>query len=297
MLKSNAADRLIAKIKEKNNPSAVGLDPRLDYFPEFLKAKAVDDKSASKIIFEFNQQIINAISDIAPAIKPQIAFYEQYGSAGIKALEETIKYAKEKGLIIIMDAKRGDIGPTAQSYAGAYLANGPLGADFLTVNPYLGQDTIEPFVKNCQKYGKGIFVLVKTSNSGSGDFQDKVLQNNKKLYEEVALRVNQAGQNLIGESGYSSIGAVVGATYPKQARDLRKIMPNSLFLVPGYGAQGGRAEDTLPCFNDDKLGAIVNSSRGVLYAYQKTGDEKNFAKAARQAALKMREDLNNALGR
>lgn len=302
MLNKNAADRLIDKIKQKNNPSVIGLDPQLEYFPEFLKTKAKNNKTTANVILEFNKAIINSIADIVPAIKPQIAFYEQYGSDGIKALEKTLAYARKKNLIIIMDAKRGDIGSTAQSYADAYLANSPLSADFLTVNPYLGKDTLEPFIKNCKKYNKGLFILVKTSNPGSGDFQNQVLKNNKKLYEEIADYVKEVGHELIGENNYSPIGAVVGATYPEQAKKLRNLMPNSLFLVPGYGAQGGSAKDVLSCFNQNGLGAIVNSSRKILYAYQdkvyqKKFSPKQFAKASRQAALDMRDDIGQALNK
>jgi len=311
MQQINAADRLIQKIDDKKNPSVIGLDPFLEHIPEFLKNK---HKNASfeavrDTIIKFNKAIIDAIIDIVPAIKPQIAFYEKYGSNGIIAFEETIKYAKKQGLFVVGDCKRNDIGSTAQAYSDAFLGkvnltDGSLiksfDVDYLTVTPYLGSDGIEPFIKNCQKYGKGIFILVKTSNPSANEFQDRIIENKNKLYIEIAKYVNTAGIDIIGKRGYSSIGAVVGATYPQEAQNLRKIMPKAIFLVPGYGAQGGGAADTVPCFNEDGLGAIVNSSRGIIFAYKnekynKQFSEKQFAQAARLAALDMREDITKAL--
>ena len=307
----NAADRLIQKINDKKNPSVVGLDPVLENIPNFIKKKHKGNsfKAVRDIIIEFNKGIIDAIVDIVPAVKPQIAFYEKYGSQGIIAFEKTVEYAKKQGLFVVGDCKRNDIGSTATAYAEAYLgeanlANGTkkqaFDIDYLTVTPYLGSDGINPFIRICESNAKGIFILVKTSNPSSKEFQDKTIKNGDKLYEQVAKYVNKAGKTTIGETGYSSIGAVVGATYPKIAQKLRKIMPKAIFLVPGYGAQGGSAADIVPCFNKDGLGAIVNSSRGILYAYQnkkysKQFSEKQFAKAAKQAAIDMQNDITKAL--
>ncbi len=308
----NFADKLNAAIKKTQAPICVGLDPRLDQIPAHIITKAIDEKDrtpegAAHAFLEFNKGIIDAVCDLVPAVKPQIAFYEQYGWAGFKAYEDTCKYAQEKGLIVIADAKRNDIGSTAAGYSGAFLgevdlfgAERPaLDADALTVNAYLGWDGIKPFVEACSKYEKGIFVLVKTSNPSSGDLQDRDLigdVENMKAYELMAHYVESWGADLIGESGYSSIGAVVGATYPAQAKVLRKIMPNSIFLVPGYGAQGGGAEDVKPCFNEDGLGAIVNSSRGIIFAYEDSDayDSACYADAARVATLEMIKDLKSA---
>ena len=307
----NAADRLIKNIDDKKNPSVVGLDPFLEYIPNFLKKKYLGNsfEATRDVIIEFNKTIIDAIADIVPAVKPQIAFYEKYGSNGIIAFEETIKYAKKQGLFVIGDCKRNDIGSTAQAYAQAYLGEIDLidsskkpsfNVDCLTVTPYLGSDGIEPFIDICKTHGKSIFVLVKTSNPSAGEFQDKIIENGNPLYEEVAKYVSEAGSELVGYKGYSSIGAVVGAAYPYEAKRLRIIMPKSIFLVPGYGAQGGGAKDTVPCFNEDGYGAIVNSSRGILYAYKnekynKQFSEKQFTQAARQAAIDMQKDIAKAL--
>lgn len=272
MTQQNAADSLIKAIKEKNNPTVVGLDPYLDQIPQFLKDKHANNsfEAARDVIINFNKAIIDAIYDIVPAVKPQIAFYEKYGSNGIIAFEETIKYAKNKGLFVITDGKRNDIGSTAQAYAEAHLGKVDLvdgskkssfDADYLTVNAYLGSDGIKPFIDVCKTYDKGVFALVKTSNPSASEFQDKQIKGGKELYIEIAKYINKIGKEVMGESGYSSIGAVVGATYPAQAKKLRKIMPKTIFLVPGYGAQGGKADDVMHCFNEDGLGAIVNSSR------------------------------------
>ncbi len=308
--KGHFADRLIAAIKEKGNAVCVGLDPRLEQIPEFIKKKQVEEhgetfEAAAHCFLDFNVGIIDAVADIVPVVKPQIAFYEQYGFAGIWAYEETCKYAQEKGLIVIADAKRNDIGSTAEGYAKAFLGevdlfgdNVPgLDADALTVTPYLGYDGIKPFVKACDEYGKGIFALVKTSNPSSGDLQDQMVKDGKMAnYELMSHLVESWGSDLVGKSGYSSVGAVVGATHPKQAAEIRKYLPQAIFLVPGYGAQGGGAEDVRPCFNEDGLGAIVNSSRGITFAYQKEEyaknyDEKAYAEAAKAASLSMIEDL------
>lgn len=310
----NFADRLIEAIKKKGNPICVGLDPRLDKIPDSIKRKALNQKDKSPTtmavdaILEFNKGIIDAVADLVPVVKLQIAFYEIYGHNGIWCYEQTLKYAQDKGLITIADAKRNDIGSTAEAYAQAYLGEVAMfeneneviqpifDADSLTVNPYLGWDGIKPFIDECNKYGKGIFVLVKTSNKSSGDLQDLEMKNGKSVYEIMGGLVDSWGADDVGESGYNSVGAVVGATYPEQARKLRKIMPQTIFLVPGYGAQGGSAVDVRPCFNKDGLGAIVNNSRGITFAYEKQGLMADaYAEAARTAVMEMKKDLEGVL--
>lgn len=304
-----SVDALVAKIKEKNNPSVAGLDPKIDYVPKFIREKAYAEygrnlKGICEAIWGYNKGLIDALCDIVPAVKPQSAFYEMYGLCGEEVLARTISYAKEKGLYIILDVKRNDIGSTAEAYSAAYLgkvtADGdefePLGVDCVTVNPYLGTDGIAPFVADCKKYDKAIFALVKTSNPSSGELQDLLTEDNMHIYEKVAELVNKWGEDTIGNSGYSAVGAVVGATYPEQAKILRKLMPKSYFLVPGYGAQGGGAKDVVSSFNADGLGAIVNSSRGIMCAYKK-GDwaEEAFAEAARAEAIRMRDEICSVL--
>ena len=242
----NAMDKLIKRIRELNNPTVIGLDPRYDMIPNCIREKYEKNvEGACKAILEFNKGLIDSICDIIPAVKPQIAFYEMFGMEGIKVFNETSKYAKSKNMIVIADAKRGDIGSTAEGYSNAFLGKTPIGdenlsifdVDFVTVNPYLGTDGIKPFIDDCMKYGKGIFILVKTSNKSSGELQDLKLDDGKKVYEKVANLVSSWGDELIGKNGYSSVGAVVGATYPIQIQELRNIMPNTFFLIPGYGAQ------------------------------------------------------------
>lgn len=301
-------DLLIKKIKEKSNPTVAGLDPKVEYVPQYIREKAYKTygkniKGATEAIWEYNKGLIDALYDIVPAVKPQSAFYEMYGLAGEEILSRTISYAKEKGLYVILDVKRNDIGSTAEAYSRAYLGKVDIDGelfdanpvDSITVNPYLGTDGIAPFVKDCKEYGKTVFALVKTSNPSSGELQD-LITDGKAIYEKVAELVNKWGAETVGESGYSAVGAVVGATYPEQAEKLRKIMPKAYFLVPGYGAQGGGAKDVAKSFNDDGLGAIVNSSRGIMCAYKK-GDwkEEQFAEAARAEAVRMKEDLNSVL--
>lgn len=305
-------DKLITKIKQMQNPTVVGLDPRLDYIPEFIKREAFSacgetPEGVAHAFYEFNKQIIDVIYDIVPAVKPQIAMYEQFGTAGLACYIKTVRYAKSKGLIVIGDAKRSDIASTAESYSDGHIGRvkiggaefEPIGADFLTVNPYLGSDSVEPFLKNCKAYEKGIFVLVKTSNAGSGDIQD-IIAGDRPIYEHVGALTAKWGEGLIGEYGFSEVCAVVGATFPEQAKRLRELMPHTFFLVPGYGAQGGTAADVAVCFNKDGIGAIVNSSRGIIAAYQKkpkdgSFDERDFAKAAREAALAMKNDINKEI--
>lgn len=298
------ADKLVARIADLNNPTVVGLDPHFSKIPVFIRQDAERKhgntlKAAAEAILLFNHQIIDAIADIVPAVKPQIAFYECFGHEGVRAYEETIRYAKSRGLLVISDAKRNDIGSTAEAYAQGHLGSvSPFGsplaafdADALTVTPYLGSDGIKPFVDVCAAEGKGLFVLVRTSNPSADEIQGQPV-GDQLLDEHVATLVEGWGRDVIGESGFSSIGAVVGATYPEEAHILRGLMPNQIFLVPGYGAQGGTVDDIKPCFHENGTGAIINSSRGILFAYQETDmPEQDFAKAARQAALQMKEDL------
>ena len=304
----NAMDKLINKIKETNNPTVMGLDPRYDMIPESIRTKYSEDiEGACKAILEFNKELIDSVYDIVPAVKPQIAFYEMFGAEGIKLFNETCKYAKQKGMIIIADVKRGDIGSTAAGYSNAYLGKTPIGqekvsiydVDFVTVNPYLGIDGVKPFIDDCKEYSKGIFILVKTSNKSSGELQDLKLENGTTIYEKVAELVNSWGEELVGEYGYSSVGAVVGATYPIQIKELREIMPKTYFLIPGYGAQGGKAEDIALGFKDG-IGGIVNASRSLMSAYKSDRwkdkySEKEFGKATRAEAIRMRDELNKEI--
>lgn len=286
----NFADKLINEIKKKGNPCMVGLDPRLDHIPNFI-----NKESTSSALFKYNKIIIDSVCDLIPVIKIQFAFYIEHGVEGVEAFKNTILYAKEKGLLVVIDSKSNDIGSTAEAYANAFIGS-TFGADAVTVTPYLGSDGIIPFVKICKEKGKGIFILVKTSNKSSGDFQDKILKDtDKEMYESVASMVNSLGSDLIGESGYSSIGAVVGATYPEQAKVLRKLMPKALFLVPGYGAQGGTAVDTLPCFNEDKLGAIMHSSRGIIFTNDLDMSKEEYSKFVRENTEKMITDIKSVL--
>ena len=306
----NAIDNLIEKIKETNNPTVMGLDPRYDMIPEVVRNKYSNDlEGISKAILEYNKELIDNTYDIIPAIKPQLAFYEMFGIEGMKAFKETCKYAKEKGMIVIADAKRGDIGSTAKGYSNAYLGQTPIGEekievfeniDFLTVNPYLGVDSITPFVEDCIKYDKGIFVLVKTSNPSSGELQDLKLENGKTVYEHVASLVEKWGEDLRGKYGYSSVAAVVGATYPEQLKEIREKAPHTYFLIPGYGAQGGKAEDIALGFDNNGLGGIVNASRSLMCAYKSDKwkekySEAEYGKATRAEALDMKEVLNSVI--
>lgn len=305
-------DRLIDKIKETGNPSVVGLDPRLNYIPSYITDKYYakygnTPKAAAKSMLKFNKKIIDAVYDIVPAVKPQIAMYERYGIEGLKAYDKTCKYAQSKGLIVIGDIKRSDIASTAEAYSDGHIGkvdiNGTVydsfAQDFITLNPYLGSDSITPFVKDCVEYEKGLFVLAKTSNPNSGEIQDLLVEGTP-IYEKVAALIEKWGESTRGKYGYSSVGAVVGATHPAQAKRLREVMPHTFFLVPGYGAQGGKAEDLAVCFKDG-IGAIVNSSRGIIAAHQKEQykdcftDERDFAQAARQACIDMKNDLRRCI--
>ncbi len=298
-------DRLIEKIIEMKNPTVVGLDPRPEYVPEYILRRYQDSdgwtmKAVSKAIFDFNQAIIDQIHDIVPAIKPQAAYYEMFGHYGIRTLEKTIRYAKLNGMFVITDGKRNDIGATMEAYASAHIGAvticdtevEPFGADALTVNGYLGTDGITPLLKCCRERDKGIFVLVKTSNPSSGELQDLRLEDGTPVYAKMGDMCEQWGADTVGKYGYSAVGAVVGATYPEQLSELRKRLPHTMFLVPGYGAQGGGAKGLKGGFDENGLGAIVNSSRAVMCAYKKEGcDERDFAIAARREAIRMREDI------
>ncbi len=306
------ADRLLDAIDRKGNPCVVGLDPRVDLMPDFItsEAQALNSdmlRAAGHCIAAYHKRIIGLVADLVPAVKLQIAFYEKYGSPGLVAFAETIDDAKRNGLMVIVDAKRNDIASTAQAYADALLGHSKafgvstsvFDADCITVSPYLGLDSLEPFVETCREYGKGIFVLVKTSNPGSADFQDLLVESGKRmipLYEVVAEMVNRCASGLIGDSGYSSIGAVVGATFPAQAQTLRSKMPQSILLVPGYGAQGGTAEDVVPCFNEDGLGAVVNASRSLTYNFDNPDlGESDFDRLIRTRTTEMVRDIQGAI--
>ncbi len=295
-------DRLITRILETKNPSVAGLDPKLSYIPDFIKEEAFAKhgknlEGAAAALLTFNKGIIDALCDIVPAVKPQCAYYEMLGWQGVKALSDTIVYAQQKGMVVMIDGKRNDIGTTMEAYAAGHLGVAQVedislpafGGDLLTVNGYLGSDGIKPLIKVCQEQNKGIFVLVKTSNPSSGELQDQCIDG-KPVYRVMGEFCEQWGEELPGKYGYSGVGAVVGATYPDQLTELRKALPHTFFLVPGYGAQGGGAEGVAGAFDENGLGAIINSSRGILCAWQKTGaTPEDYAKAAREEALRMRE--------
>ena len=303
-------NKLVKKIEANKAPIVVGLDPMLSYVPEAIKAKAFAEhgetlEGAAEAIWQYNKGIVDAVYDLIPAVKPQIAMYEQFGIPGMVAYKKTVDYCKEKDLVVIGDVKRGDIGSTSAAYATGHLGKVQVGSnlipvfdeDFATVNPYLGTDGIKPFVDECKKENKGIFVLVKTSNPSSGEFQDRLIDG-RPLYEWVAEKVAEWGSDCMGDA-YSYVGCVIGATYPEMGKVLRKLMPKQYILVPGYGAQGGKASDLAPYFNADGLGAIVNSSRGIIAAYKQEQyakfGEACYADASRQAVIDMREDINSAL--
>lgn len=305
-------NKLVSKIQKQNAPIVVGLDPMMKFVPKHLQDAAFEQygetlEGAAEAIWQFNKAIIDNIYDIVPAVKPQIAMYEQFGIEGLKAFKKTVDYCHEKDMVVIGDVKRGDIGSTSEAYAVAHLGKVTVGSnkisafdeDFATVNPYLGSDGINPFTKVCKEEKKGIFILVKTSNPSSGEFQDKLIDG-KPLYEHVGAKVDEWGRECMGDD-YSYVGAVVGATYPEMGAALRKIMPKAYILVPGYGAQGGKGSDLVNFFNKDGLGAIVNSSRGIIAAYAKEEyakfGEANFADASRQAAIDMINDINGALNK
>lgn len=301
-------DRLITKIKATQNPTVVGLDPTYTMIPSFIKEEMLESygktpKAVAEMFLQFNKAIINEIADLIPAVKPQVAMYEQYGLEGLRAYIETIAYARAKGLVVIGDVKRGDIASTAAAYAGHIAGVDIEGVhmdlwqeDAVTLNPYMGFDGISPFIEACNKYDRGLFILVKTSNPSGVELQD-LLVDGIPVYDKTADLVNKWGELAMGELGYSKIGAVVGATYKEQGIELRKRMPHTFFLVPGYGAQGGTAKDLKEYFDKDGTGIIVNSSRGIIAAYQsdKEVSEREFASASRRAVLAMRDDLQGVM--
>lgn len=305
-------NKLVEKIQKMDAPVVVGLDPTMKNIPDYIIKKAIEEygetlEAAAEAVWEYNKGIVDAIYDIVPAVKPQIAMYEQFGLEGLKAFKKTVDYCKSKDMVVIGDVKRGDIGSTSESYAIAHLGRVTVGSkriaafdeDFATVNPYLGTDGIKPFVDVCKEEKKGIFILVKTSNPSSGEFQDRLIDG-RPLYEHVGEKVAEWGAECMGDS-YSYVGAVVGATYPEQGKLLRKVMPKSFILVPGYGAQGGKGADLVHFFNEDGLGAIVNSSRGIIAAYKQDKYKEmgitpeNFADASRAAVEDMIADIAGAL--
>ena len=303
-------NKLVANIKKTNAPIVVGLDPMLNYIPEHVQKKAFAEfgetlEGAAEAIWQFNKEIVDKTYDLIPAVKPQIAMYEQFGIPGLEAFKKTVDYCKEKGLVVIGDIKRGDIGSTSAAYAVGHLGHvqvgsksyAPFDEDFVTVNPYLGSDGVNPFIDICKEENKGLFILVTTSNPSSGEFQDQLVDG-RPLYELVGEKVAAWGEAHMGDE-YSYIGAVVGATYPEMGKVLRKVMPKSYILVPGYGAQGGQGKDLVHFFNEDGLGAIVNSSRGIIAAYKQEAYAKfgaeNFGDASRAAVEAMVADISNAL--
>ena len=295
-------DKLIDGIIAMQNPTCVGLDTLFDYLPDDMKAGAKTFEDVAARVLEFNKKIIDSVYDIVPSVKVQIAYYEMYGAAGMQAYYETLKYAAEKGLVVIADAKRNDIGSTAGCYAKAFLGETQVNdesiqafpSDYVTVNGYLGSDGIVPFVEQCEKNDKGIFVLVKTSNPSGAEIQNVVLDNGTPMYEYVGGLVEKWGESTIGKYGYSAVGAVVGATHPTEAARLREILPHTFFLIPGYGAQGGNAEMLKSCFGANGLGGVVNNSRGILCAYKKNGG--TYYDAAREACIAMQKDLSSVIG-
>jgi orotidine-5'-phosphate decarboxylase len=286
------ADLFIEKIQAKDSRCVVGLDPRIDQMPGFVR-----DLDACAAITAFHELVLDAVADLVPAVKPQLAFFEQYGIAGMQAFENTVRAAKQRGLLVIADGKRNDISSTAEAYANAYLGRDVFDCDALTVTPYLGRDSLVPFVEACKKHGRGLFVILKTSNPGSKDFEDQPLsETGRPLYEKIAGVLTELGRELVGESGYSSIGAVIGATFPEEGRRLRALMPKALILVPGYGAQGGSAKAAAECFNEDGLGAIVNSSRGITYAFNNPNISRDaFIQSVRENTLRMIDEVNAAV--
>lgn len=303
-------DRLLEKIVELQNPTVAGLDPKLSYIPAPIREESYRKygktlEGAADALLAFNKGLIDALCDVVPAVKPQAAYYEMYGWQGVKTLTETISYAKSKGMFVITDGKRNDIGATMQAYAAAHLGRTDVegetleafGADALTVNGYLGSDGINPLLEVCKAEDKGIFVLAKTSNPSSGELQDRPLSSGETIYRAMGDRCEAWGEELPGKYGYSGVGAVVGATYPAQLGELRKVLPHTFFLVPGYGAQGGAADDVAPAFDENGLGGIVNSSRGIMCAWQKENcAPEDYALAARREAIRMRDEITARIG-
>ena len=298
-------DRLQDLIKEKKNPTVAGLDPKPEYVPAHILKESLAKygeslEGAADAIFQFNKGLIDALCDIVPAVKPQAAYYERLGWQGMKVMDETIRYAQSKGMFVMADVKRGDIGSTAQAYSDAWIGKTQVGdsalpafnADCLTINGYMGSDTITPFLETCRAEDKCLFTLVKTSNPSSGDLQDMAVADSRVVYQVVGDLNESLGKDAIGKYGYTPCGAVVGATYPAELNSLRKRLEHTFFLVPGYGAQGGTAEDVSNAFDKDGHGAIVNASRSIMCAWKKTGhDGLDFADASRNAAIAMRDDI------
>ena len=293
------SDRLINSVRKKGSPCIVGLDPRIDLMPKFIQAGrgAMTRETASATITDFHELILDTVADLVPAIKPQLAFYEQYGLAGMEAFDKTVRAAQSRGLLVIADGKRNDIASTAEAYAAAFLGDHGFRADAMTVTPYLGRDSLEPFVAACAKHGKGLFVVLKTSNPGSRDFQDQRLETTGlPLYETIAAIINDLGHELVGREGYSSIGTVIGATFPEDAARLRRLMARAIILVPGYGAQGATAQSAAASFHADGLGAVVNSARGITYGFKDANISKaTFVKTVRENTQRMIDDINSAL--
>ena len=308
-MEKNMMDKLIEKIQEKKSSIVMGIDPKYEMLPDCIKSKYPKTLDGfAKATVEFFKNLIDETNDIIPAVKPQLAYFEMMGATGLKAFKEIVDYAKEKKLIVIADAKRGDIGTTSQAYSNAFLGRTSLeefeeeiyDVDFITVNPYMGTDCVKPFIEDSKKYNKGVFVLVKTSNKSSGELQDLKLENGNKVYEQVVSLVEKWGEDLRGKYGYSSISAVVGATYPEQLKELREKAPHTFFLIPGYGAQGGKAKDIALGFNKNGIGGIVNASRSLMTAYKsdlwkEKFTEEEYAKATRSEAIRMRDELNQAI--
>ncbi|MBR6771514.1 MAG: orotidine-5'-phosphate decarboxylase [Lachnospiraceae bacterium] len=305
-------NKLVDSIREKNTPIVVGLDPMLKFIPQHIREKAYREfgetlEGAAEAIWQFNKEIVDYTYDLIPAVKPQIAMYEQFGIEGLKVYKRTVDYCREKGLIVIGDIKRGDIGSTSEAYAVGHLGRVQVGSktyagfeeDFATVNPYFGTDGVKPFIDVCREENRGLFILVKTSNPSSGEFQDRLVDG-RPLYEIVGEKVAEWGESHMGKD-YSYVGAVVGATYPEMGKVLRKLMPKAFILVPGYGEQGGKGADLVHFFHEDGLGAIVNSSRGIIAAYQQEAyasyGADHFGEASRAAVEDMKKDINQALGR
>ena len=303
--------KLISKIQKTQAPIVVGLDPMLSYVPDHIQQKAFAEygetlEGAAQAIWQYNKEIVDSVYDLIPAVKPQIAMYEQFGIEGLRAFKKTVDYCKSKDLVVIGDVKRGDIGSTSAAYAAGHLGKVQVGSnvyagfdeDFVTVNPYLGSDGVKPFIDVCKQEKKGLFILVKTSNPSSGEFQDRLIDG-RPLYEHVGEMVHNWGLDAMDACGWSDVGAVVGATYPEMGKVLRGLLPKCFILVPGYGAQGGSGRDLVPFFDSDGLGAIVNSSRGIIAAWQGSAyagyGEEGYADAARAAVLAMKEDIAQSL--
>jgi len=301
------SDRLVEAIRRLGNPCVVGLDPRIELMPAFVKSGRgrPTREVVRAVVRDFHECVLDAVTGLVPAVKPQLAFFEQYGIAGLEAFEDSVAAAKQRGMLVIADAKRNDMASTSEAYAAAFLGDTDVlgerqrafDADAMTVTPYLGRDSLMPYVEACRKHHKGLFVVLKTSNPGSRDFQDQPLQSTgRPLYETIAAIISDLGKPFIGEHSYSSIGAVIGATFPEDARRLRALMPRAYLLAPGYGAQGAMGREAAACFNADGLGAVVASSRGLTYAFPRDDvTRQEFAQSVRENMLRMIDDVSSAL--